>query len=33
MRDEWTFEGDHPNEDGYRRLAAVVLRELQRDLA
>jgi lysophospholipase L1-like esterase len=30
MRDEWTFEGDHPNEDGYRRLAEVVLRELQK---
>jgi lysophospholipase L1-like esterase len=29
MRDEWTFEGDHPNEEGYRRLAGVVLRELQ----
>ena len=29
MRDEWTFEGDHPNEDGYRLLAEVVLRELQ----
>jgi lysophospholipase L1-like esterase len=29
MREEWTFEGDHPNEDGYRRLADVVLRELQ----
>ena len=23
MREEWTFEGDHPNEDGYRRLAEV----------
>ena len=21
MRDEWTYEGDHPNEAGYRRLA------------
>ena len=30
MRDEWTFEGDHPNEDGYRRLATVVLRVLQK---
>jgi lysophospholipase L1-like esterase len=30
MREEWTFEGDHPNEDGYRRLADVVLRELQK---
>jgi lysophospholipase L1-like esterase len=30
MRDEWSFEGDHPNEDGYRRLADVVLRELQK---
>jgi lysophospholipase L1-like esterase len=29
MRDEWTFEGDHPNEHGYRLLAEVVLRELQ----
>jgi len=25
MREEWTFEGDHPNEDGYRLLADVVL--------
>jgi lysophospholipase L1-like esterase len=24
MREEWTFEGDHPNEEGYRRLADVV---------
>ena len=30
MREEWTFEGDHPNEDGYRRLADVVLGELQK---
>lgn len=30
MREEWTFEGDHPNEEGYRRLAEVVLRELQK---
>jgi lysophospholipase L1-like esterase len=29
MREEWTFEGDHPNEDGYRRLANVVLAALQ----
>jgi lysophospholipase L1-like esterase len=29
MREEWTFEGDHPNEDGYRRLTDVVLRALQ----
>jgi lysophospholipase L1-like esterase len=29
MRAEWTFEGDHPNEDGYRRLADVVVRELR----
>jgi lysophospholipase L1-like esterase len=29
MREEWTHEGDHPNEDGYRRLADVVLRALQ----
>ncbi len=29
MRDEWSFEGDHPNEDGYRLLAEVVLRALQ----
>jgi lysophospholipase L1-like esterase len=28
MREEWTYEGDHPNEDGYRLLADVVLREL-----
>ena len=32
MRDELTFEGDHPNEDGYRLLAKVVLAELQRDM-
>ena len=25
MREEWTHEGDHPNEDGYRRLAEVAL--------
>jgi lysophospholipase L1-like esterase len=31
MRNEWTFEGDHPNEDGYRLLAEVVLRELGSD--
>jgi lysophospholipase L1-like esterase len=31
MRDEWTHEGDHPNEDGYRRLADVVLRALASD--
>jgi lysophospholipase L1-like esterase len=30
MREEWSFEGDHPNEDGYRRLADVVLGELQK---
>lgn len=29
MRRQWTFEGDHPNEEGYRRLAEVVVRELQ----
>jgi lysophospholipase L1-like esterase len=29
MREEWTFEGDHPNEDGYRRLAGVVVAALQ----
>jgi lysophospholipase L1-like esterase len=29
MRDEWTHEGDHPNEDGYRLLADVVLAALQ----
>jgi lysophospholipase L1-like esterase len=23
MRDEWTHEGDHPNEAGYKRLAQV----------
>jgi lysophospholipase L1-like esterase len=28
MREEWTFEGDHPNEAGYRLLAGVVLRAL-----
>ena len=26
MREEWTHEGDHPNEDGYRRLAELALR-------
>jgi lysophospholipase L1-like esterase len=26
MREEWTFEGDHPNERGYRRLAEVAFR-------
>jgi len=26
MREEWSHEGDHPNEDGYRRLAEVALR-------
>jgi len=30
MRDEWTHEGDHPNEDGYRRLAEEALRVLQK---
>jgi lysophospholipase L1-like esterase len=30
MREEWTFEGDHPNEDGYRRLADVVRGALQK---
>jgi lysophospholipase L1-like esterase len=30
MREEWTFEGDHPNEEGYRRLADQVLRVLQK---
>jgi len=29
MREEWTHEGDHPNEEGYRRLAEVVLRGLE----
>jgi len=29
MREEWTHEGDHPNEEGYRRLADVVLRALE----
>ena len=32
MREEWTFEGDHPNEEGYRLLAEVVLIELRRDM-
>ena len=32
MREEWTFEGDHPNEEGYRLLAGVVLAELRRDM-
>jgi lysophospholipase L1-like esterase len=26
MRDEWTHEGDHPNEQGYRRLAERAFR-------
>ena len=26
MREEWTHEGDHPNEAGYRRLAEVAFR-------
>ena len=26
MRREWTFEGDHPNEAGYRRLAELAFR-------
>jgi lysophospholipase L1-like esterase len=26
MREEWTHEGDHPNEEGYKRLADVVVR-------
>ena len=30
MREELTYEGDHPNEDGYRLLAGVVVRELAR---
>src|SRR3954454_17403560 len=29
MREEWTHEGDHPNDEGYRRLADVVLRALE----
>jgi lysophospholipase L1-like esterase len=29
MREDWTHEGDHPNEEGYRRLADLVLAELQ----
>ena len=30
MREDWTFEGDHPNEDGYRLLADAVLAALQK---
>jgi lysophospholipase L1-like esterase len=30
MREDWTHEGDHPNEDGYRRLAEAVLKVLQK---
>jgi lysophospholipase L1-like esterase len=30
MRGEWTHEGDHPNEAGYRRLAEVVSAALQK---
>jgi lysophospholipase L1-like esterase len=26
MREEWTSDGDHPSEDGYRRLAEVAFR-------
>jgi lysophospholipase L1-like esterase len=26
MREEWTHEGDHPNETGYRRLAELAFR-------
>ena len=26
MREEWTHEGDHPNEQGYRRLAEIAFR-------
>jgi lysophospholipase L1-like esterase len=26
MREEWTHEGDHPNEEGYRRLAERAFR-------
>jgi lysophospholipase L1-like esterase len=26
MREEWTYEGDHPNEVGYERLAEVAFR-------
>jgi lysophospholipase L1-like esterase len=26
MREEWTHEGDHPNEAGYRRLGEVAFR-------
>jgi lysophospholipase L1-like esterase len=26
MREEWTHEGDHPSEAGYRRLADVAFR-------
>lgn len=26
MREEWTHEGDHPNEAGYKRLAEVAFR-------
>jgi lysophospholipase L1-like esterase len=25
MREEWTSDGDHPSEEGYRRLSTVVL--------
>lgn len=28
MREEWTHEGDHPNEDGYARLAEVLVSAL-----
>jgi lysophospholipase L1-like esterase len=30
MRDRWTFEGDHPNEAGYRLLGDLVVRKLRR---
>ena len=28
MREEWTSDGDHPSEEGYRLLGAVVVRGL-----
>ena len=26
MRDEWTFDGDHPSVEGYRRLGELAFR-------
>jgi len=31
MREEWTSDGDHPSEEGYRRLGGVVVERLGSD--